>query len=171
MQPLNYIVCAIGCGWIGVELMKVFTEELDYFEEKRQDFTNAEKLFELPITMYPQLLKAQKDIKNLESIFHIYVEQKVRLWFTLLRLLFCCCLVGFFCFCLFVCLFFSRATEREREGERERDRDRDRQTDRQTDRDRERDRQTDRQKQRRHTETETVRDRNRQTKELKDKRI
>jgi dynein heavy chain len=61
----------------GVDLMKKYTVELEEFEEKRLDFTNAEKLFELPITMYPALMKVQKDMKGLESIFTLYSQQKV----------------------------------------------------------------------------------------------
>jgi dynein heavy chain len=57
--------------------MRKYTAELEEFEEKRLDFTNAEKLFELPITMYPALMKVQKDMKGLESIFTLYSQQKV----------------------------------------------------------------------------------------------
>lgn len=62
----------------GLDLIKLYTEELEYLEEKRQEYTNAEKLFELPITMYPELMRLQKDMKGLEAIFSIYTAQKVR---------------------------------------------------------------------------------------------
>ena len=58
--------------------MKVFKEELDKFEVDRQDLANAERLFDLPITMYPELLSVQKEMKGLEMIYILYVEQKVR---------------------------------------------------------------------------------------------
>ena len=58
--------------------MKVFKEELDKFEVDRQDLANAERLFDLPITMYPELLSVQKEMKGLEMIYILYVEQKVQ---------------------------------------------------------------------------------------------
>ena len=61
----------------GVELMKKYQEEVAELEAQRQELTNAEKLFELPITMYPELLKVQKEMKGLEQIYEIYQEQKV----------------------------------------------------------------------------------------------
>ncbi|XP_059165934.1 dynein axonemal heavy chain 10-like isoform X2 [Physella acuta] len=61
----------------GVELLKVYKEEVHELESSRQELTNAEKLFELPITMYPELLKVQKEVAGLESIYQIYTEQKV----------------------------------------------------------------------------------------------
>ncbi|XP_076453104.1 dynein axonemal heavy chain 10-like [Babylonia areolata] len=60
----------------GVELMKKYQEEVAELEAQRQELTNAEKLFELPITMYPELLKVQKEMKGLEQIYEIYIEQK-----------------------------------------------------------------------------------------------
>ena len=68
----------------GPELMKTFSEELEYLEEKRHEYTNAEKLFELPITMYPELIRLQKDMKGLEAIFSIYTAQKVRIYTTVI---------------------------------------------------------------------------------------
>lgn len=63
----------------GMELMKKYQEEVAELEGGRQELTNAEKLFELPITMYPELMKVQKEMKGLEQIYAIYTEQKVRI--------------------------------------------------------------------------------------------
>lgn len=57
--------------------MKKYQEEVGNLEAQRQELTNAEKLFELPITMYPELQKVQKETKGLEQIYDIYSEQKV----------------------------------------------------------------------------------------------
>lgn len=38
---------------------------------------NAEKLFDLPITMYSELLQVQKEMKGLRQIYDIYSAQKV----------------------------------------------------------------------------------------------
>ena len=39
---------------------------------------NAEKLFGLSITLYPELLEMEKELKGLDQIFSIYENQKVR---------------------------------------------------------------------------------------------
>ena len=57
--------------------MKTFKEELDKFEKERQELANAERLFGLPITMYPELLAVQKEMKGLEMIYELYITQKV----------------------------------------------------------------------------------------------
>ena len=61
-----------------MELLKQYKEEVAELEANRQELTNAEKLFELPITLYPELLKVQKEMSGLESIYQIYTDQKVR---------------------------------------------------------------------------------------------
>lgn len=60
-----------------MELMKQYKEELSKYESEQRELTNAEKLFDLPITQYPELLAAQKEMKALEQIYQIYDEQKV----------------------------------------------------------------------------------------------
>lgn len=57
---------------VGVELMVVFEKELEKHEKNRQELANAEKLFDLPITMYPNLIKIQKEMKGLRQIYEIY---------------------------------------------------------------------------------------------------
>ena len=58
--------------------MKQYRVELAEYEEHRQELANAEKLFDLSITMYPDLLEVQKQMKALEQIYALYEEQKVR---------------------------------------------------------------------------------------------
>uniref|UniRef100_K7FM63 Dynein axonemal heavy chain 10 n=1 Tax=Pelodiscus sinensis TaxID=13735 RepID=K7FM63_PELSI len=60
----------------GLELLDVFDKELETHEKNRQELANAEKLFDLPITMYPDLLKMQKDMKGLKQIYEIYKLQR-----------------------------------------------------------------------------------------------
>ena len=62
-----------------MELLKNYREEVDGLEANRQELTNAEKLFELPITMYPELQKVQKEMAGLECVYQTYTEQKVGL--------------------------------------------------------------------------------------------
>ncbi|XP_069880965.1 dynein axonemal heavy chain 10 isoform X1 [Dipodomys merriami] len=60
----------------GAELLGTFEKELVKFEKNRQELANAEKLFDLPITMYPELLKVQKEMSGLRLIYDIYRELK-----------------------------------------------------------------------------------------------
>lgn len=57
--------------------MKTFRVEVGDLEAARQELANAEKLFDLPITMYPNLLEVQKQMKGLEMVYSLYEEQKV----------------------------------------------------------------------------------------------
>ena len=50
---------------------------MEKFEAQRQELANAEKLFDLPITVYPVLVQLQKELKGQEQIYAIYEEQKV----------------------------------------------------------------------------------------------
>ena len=59
-----------------MELLKRFKEEFANFEKERQELANAEKLFGLSITLYPELLDMEKELKGLDQIFSIYENQK-----------------------------------------------------------------------------------------------
>ncbi|NXF04124.1 DYH10 protein, partial [Smithornis capensis] len=61
----------------GLELMDAFIKELEKLEEKYQELGNAEKLLGLPAAVYPDLTKAQKDVRALKQIYDIYALQKV----------------------------------------------------------------------------------------------
>ncbi|KAF0872101.1 DYH10 protein, partial [Crocuta crocuta] len=61
----------------GVELLAIFEKELTRHEKNRQELANAEKLFDLPITMYPELFKVQKEMNGLRSIYELYEALKV----------------------------------------------------------------------------------------------
>jgi len=58
-------------------LLRQYKLEMEKIESERQELANAEKLFDLPITTYHELLQVQKELKGLEQIFAIYDEQKV----------------------------------------------------------------------------------------------
>lgn len=59
--------------------MDTYEKELARVEASRQNLAKAEKLFNLPITMYPELLNVQKEMKGLRQIYEIYRSQKVRM--------------------------------------------------------------------------------------------
>ena len=60
--------------------MKQYRIEVNKHEAERQELANAEKLFDLPITMYPDLQQVQKQMKGLEQIYALYEEQQVGLF-------------------------------------------------------------------------------------------
>ncbi|XP_068013204.1 dynein axonemal heavy chain 10, partial [Melanerpes formicivorus] len=60
----------------GLELMAVFEKEVEKLEKIRQELSSVEKLFDLPATLYPDLMKAQNDMKGLKQIYEIYELQK-----------------------------------------------------------------------------------------------
>lgn len=67
------------CTPIGLEIMDTYETELARVEASRQELAKAEKLFNLPITMYPELLSVQKEMRGLRQIYEIYKSQKVRM--------------------------------------------------------------------------------------------
>lgn len=68
---------APGDSSLGMDLLGSFERELVRHERNRQELANAEKLFDLPITMYPELLKVQKEMTGLRMIYELYEELKV----------------------------------------------------------------------------------------------
>lgn len=57
--------------------MASFEKELEKLEDRCQELCSIEKLFDLPVTMYPELMKAQNDVKGLKQVYEIYALQKV----------------------------------------------------------------------------------------------
>ena len=66
-----------------MECLKNYRGEVDALEGERQELANAERLFDLSITMYPELLQVQKDMRGLDQIYALYEEQKVHFKITL----------------------------------------------------------------------------------------
>jgi dynein heavy chain len=60
----------------GVELVARMLKDMEAFESERQELANAEKLFDLPITMYPQLQEMQKELQGMQKVFELYQAQK-----------------------------------------------------------------------------------------------
>ena len=58
--------------------MRKYEEELAELEERKLDLTNAEKLFELPITLYPAMMQTSKEMAGMEQVFQLYSQQKVQ---------------------------------------------------------------------------------------------
>ncbi|XP_076854099.1 dynein axonemal heavy chain 10 [Brachyhypopomus gauderio] len=60
----------------GLAVMATYETELSKMEAGRQELANAEKLFDLSITMYPELLSVQQEMSGLRQIYDIYKAQK-----------------------------------------------------------------------------------------------
>ncbi|XP_053509735.1 dynein axonemal heavy chain 10 isoform X2 [Ictalurus furcatus] len=60
----------------GLMVMSAYEADLAKTEASRQELANAEKLFDLPITMYPELLSVQQEMRGLRQIYKVYEEQK-----------------------------------------------------------------------------------------------
>lgn len=61
----------------GLILMANYEANLAKIEEERHDLTNAEKLLNLPVTMYPEATKIQKEMQGLRQIYQVFEAQKV----------------------------------------------------------------------------------------------
>ncbi|ETN24636.1 hypothetical protein PPTG_00868 [Phytophthora nicotianae INRA-310] len=60
----------------GLELVSVFKKKLAVFKSRRQELANAENLFSLPITSYPELQQITEALEKQEVIYDLYTEQK-----------------------------------------------------------------------------------------------
>ncbi|KAF7665535.1 hypothetical protein LDENG_00140280 [Lucifuga dentata] len=60
----------------GLSIMGTYEAEFAKIEARRLDLSNAEKLFDLPLTLYPELPGIQNDMKGLRQIFDVYKAQK-----------------------------------------------------------------------------------------------
>ncbi|XP_044053526.1 dynein axonemal heavy chain 10 isoform X1 [Siniperca chuatsi] len=71
-----------GPGAVGDDLEKgmtiIGTYEADLAKvlARRQELANAEKLLDLPVTVYPDVISIQKDMKGLRQIYDVYKAQK-----------------------------------------------------------------------------------------------
>ncbi|XP_051490092.1 dynein axonemal heavy chain 10 [Apus apus] len=61
----------------GLELMAIFEKELERLEQNKRELGSVEKLLDLPVTAYSDLLQAQKHMKGLKQIYEIYELQRV----------------------------------------------------------------------------------------------
>ncbi|XP_044232976.1 dynein axonemal heavy chain 10 isoform X2 [Thunnus albacares] len=60
----------------GLTIMGTYEAELAKIVAGRQELANAEKLLDLPVTMYPEMISMQKDMKGLRQIYDVYKAQK-----------------------------------------------------------------------------------------------
>ncbi|XP_031164939.2 dynein heavy chain 10, axonemal [Sander lucioperca] len=60
----------------GLTIMGTYEAELAKIVSGRQELANAEKLLDLPVTVYPEVISMQKDMKGLRQIYGVYKAQK-----------------------------------------------------------------------------------------------
>lgn len=77
MVHVQVLFCVNCVNLPGVQLMKEFQAEYSKYESQRQELTNAEKLFDLPITLFPGLVEVDKELRNMAKVYELYEAQKV----------------------------------------------------------------------------------------------
>ncbi|XP_062273833.1 dynein axonemal heavy chain 10 [Scomber scombrus] len=60
----------------GLTIMGKYEAELSKIVAGRQDLANAEKLLDLTVTVYPDIISMQKDMNGLRQIYDVYKAQK-----------------------------------------------------------------------------------------------
>ena len=60
----------------GLSILKSYKTQQLTMESQRLELAKAEKLFDLQITSFPELLEVDKEIKALDKIYSLYEEQK-----------------------------------------------------------------------------------------------
>ncbi|KAL4108550.1 hypothetical protein PRIC1_000265 [Phytophthora ramorum] len=60
----------------GLEMLSAFQKKLTVFKARRQELANAENLFALPITSYPELQQIAEALEKQAVIYSLYTEQK-----------------------------------------------------------------------------------------------
>ncbi|XP_037633762.1 dynein heavy chain 10, axonemal [Sebastes umbrosus] len=60
----------------GLTIMVTYEADLANMVAERQKLANAEKLLDLPITVYPEVISMQKDMNGLRQIYGVYKAQK-----------------------------------------------------------------------------------------------
>ena len=61
---------------VGLDLMELYKVELAAVQGKREKLVRAEKLFDLPITSYPDLVFIEDEIAGLDTIYGLYARFK-----------------------------------------------------------------------------------------------
>uniref|UniRef100_UPI0037E7F8F2 dynein axonemal heavy chain 10 n=1 Tax=Semicossyphus pulcher TaxID=241346 RepID=UPI0037E7F8F2 len=60
----------------GLTIMATYESDLAKVVAERQELANAEKLLDLPVTMYPKIISMQKDMTGLRRIYDVFKAQK-----------------------------------------------------------------------------------------------
>lgn len=58
-------------------MMGTYEADLAKVVAEQQELANAEKLLDLPVSVHPEVISIQKDMKGLRQIYDVYKAQKV----------------------------------------------------------------------------------------------
>eukprot|EP00899_Mesostigma_viride_P018540 jgi/Mesvir1/26688/Mv20468-RA.1 len=58
----------------GVDLLKKFQADMQHKNATRESLVLAQKLFDLPITSYPELFEVEQELKNLKEVYQLYTD-------------------------------------------------------------------------------------------------
>lgn len=61
----------------GLTIMGTYEADLAKVVAEQQELASAQKLLDLPVNMYIELIAIQKDMKSLRQIYDVYEAQKV----------------------------------------------------------------------------------------------
>uniref|UniRef100_A0A3B3TNK4 Dynein axonemal heavy chain 10 n=1 Tax=Poecilia latipinna TaxID=48699 RepID=A0A3B3TNK4_9TELE len=64
----------------GLVIMAKYEADLAKIEAERYELTNAEKLLDLPVTMYPEATKIQKEMQGLRQIYKLKLQKAKATW-------------------------------------------------------------------------------------------
>lgn len=62
----------------GLTIIGSYEADLAKIVVGQQKLANAEKLLDMPVSVYPKVIRMQKDMQGLRQIYEIYKAQKVR---------------------------------------------------------------------------------------------
>jgi len=80
LSMCNLYINFFPCFIIGVKKLKDFQAEFAELEKERQELVNAEKLFDLPITLYSDLIEVDNHLQGMAKVFELYEAQRVCLF-------------------------------------------------------------------------------------------
>ena len=70
-----YVCLFLSFFITGVKKLKDFQAE--FAELERQELVNAEKLFDLPVTLYSDLTEVDNQLQGMAKVFELYEAQRV----------------------------------------------------------------------------------------------
>lgn len=69
----------------GLNIWGKYEKELAKVVAAQQELANAQKLLDLPVSVYLDLINVQKDMKGLRQIYDVFEAQKVNIKFNFLH--------------------------------------------------------------------------------------
>lgn len=77
--PITRVLSVISAG---LSIWGKYEKELAKVVAAQQELANAQKLLDLPISVYLDLINVQKDMNGLKQIYDVFEAQKVNVTFN-----------------------------------------------------------------------------------------